>query len=453
MESITKNIFKAYDIRGLYPTELNETGMAEIARAYYAMCHPKNLVIGRDARLSSAQLKTAFVDALRGYPVTVTDLGLIPSEVMYFAVGKFGYDAGAMITASHNPAEYNGIRFVDETVRMIPGRGILPYLEKAETPADSSSRLLTRNIIPEYVQHALTFIDRTKIRPLNVVVDAGNGMAGTVITELAARLPIRVIPLFFELDGRFPNRSPNPVLPEARTACSRRVRDEHADFGVLFDGDADRAMFITEEGEWIRGDIGLLLLAKQLLKKYPGKGVSYNVVCSRAVPEKITQWGGRPLRTPVGFVNVSGALRKHDGILGGETSAHYCFRGNYFADSGLIAFVTVLELLSEADQPLSRLVADLNPYHRVEEYFTVSDQHPIVRAIEEKYVDGKKDGLDGLTVEYDDWWFNIRPSNTEPILRLTIEAVTEARLQKQVAELEDYFPAKSKRATIVGKQH
>ncbi|MFA5107651.1 MAG: phosphomannomutase/phosphoglucomutase [Patescibacteria group bacterium] len=453
MESISKDIFKAYDIRGLYPTELNEAGMAEIARAYYAMCRPKNLVIGRDARLSSAQLKTAFVDALRGYPVTITDLGLIPSEVMYFAVGKYGYDAGAMITASHNPADYNGIRFVDQDVRMIPGRDIRPYLGKADAPANSSSRLLTRNIIPEYIRHALTFIDRTKIRPLSVVVDAGNGMAGTVITELAAHLPIKVIPLFFELDGRFPNRPPNPVLPEARTACCQRVRDEHADFGVLFDGDADRAMFITEKGEWIRGDISLLLLAKQLLKKYPGKGVSYNVVCSRAVPEKIAHWGGRPLRTPVGFVNVSGALRKYDGILGGETSAHYCFRDNYYADSGLIAFLTVLGLLSEANQPLSRLVADFNPYHRVEEYFTVSDQQSIVRTIEEKYADGKKDRLDGLTVEYDDWWFNVRPSNTEPILRLTIEAVTEAKLQKHLTDLEDHFPAESKSAIIVGKQH
>lgn len=440
MTSISPNIFKAYDIRGLYPTELDEAGMAEIARAYYSMCHPKNLVIGRDARLSSAQLKEAFVNALRNYPVTITDLGLIPSEVMYFAVGKYGYDAGAMITASHNPAEYNGIRFVDPDVIMIPGRNLMPYLEKGPlSPAGAEARLLQRNVIPEYIQHVLSFIDVARVRPLTVVVDAGNGMAGTVIAELTKYLPIKVVPLFFEQDGRFPNRSPNPVLPEAREKCRQKVIQEKADFGVLFDGDADRAMFLTEKGEWVRGDIGLLLLAKQLLKKYPGQGVSYNVVCSRAVPEKIAQWGGRPLRTPVGFVNVSGALRKYDGILGGETSAHYCFRDNYYADSGLIAFVMVLSLLSEVSQPLSSLVSDLNPYRRTEEYFTVADQHKIIRTIEAKYSDGKKDQLDGLTVEYDNWWFNVRPSNTEPLLRLTIEANNEKLLQDTLKQLRVFF--------------
>ncbi|MDD5342525.1 MAG: phosphomannomutase/phosphoglucomutase [Patescibacteria group bacterium] len=442
--NLPKKIFRSYDIRGIYPTDIKQEVAFVIGQAFAQLIQAKKVVVGRDARLSSPELHQALIEGLINQGVEVHDLGLVPSELIYFAVGKYGYDGGAMITASHNSKEYNGIRFVNNKVEMLPGKVVYEFIasKKAFSPAETPGRVESKNYLTGYIQHVLSFIDINQVKPLKIVIDAGNGVASTVIPELAKRLPIKIYPLFFELDGNFPSHSPNPVLPEARLACSQSVLEKKADFGILFDGDADRAMLMTEKGEWIRGDIGLLLLAKQLLKKNPGKGISYNVVCSRAIPEKIIEWGGRPLRTPVGFVNVSGALRKYDGVLGGETSAHYCFRDNYYADSGMIAFVIIVQMLSEENQTMSQLVADLNPYHRIEEYFTIDDQQPIIQALNQDYADGKKDTLDGLTVEYDDWWFNVRPSNTEPLLRLTVEAKSETLLRDKLHQLKKYFITK-----------
>lgn len=438
-------IFKAYDIRGIYPTELDEPTANTIGLAFAHMLseelptRPLTIAVGRDARLSSPQLHAAFIQGVQQGGVNVDDLGLVPSELVYFAVGKYGYAGGAVITASHNPKEYNGIRMIDQDCRMRSGTALRSWMtaHPDHAPTASTGELHQRSLVTEYVEHALTFIDREKLRPLTIVVDAGNGMAGVTIPELFRRIPGKLIGLNLELDGHFPNRPPNPLLPESQTATRARVLAESADLGVIFDGDADRVMFVTERGEWIRGDIGLLLLAKHFLKKFPGTGVAYNVVCSRVVGEKIAAWGGRPLRTPVGFVNVSGALRKQDGVLGGETSAHYCFRDNYYADSGLIALLTVLQILSETDQPLSQLVADFNPYHRVEHYFTVQDKASVIDAIEKTYLNGTLDRLDGLTVEFDDWWFNVRGSNTEPLLRVTVETERPAELPKRMTELAE----------------
>ncbi len=437
-----ESIFKAYDIRGIYPAEINDETARLIGRAIGRQAGVNKVVTGYDARLSSPELHEALVEGLLSEGVNVAEAGLVPSELVYFSVGKFSYDAGLVVTASHNPKEYNGLRMVNSEVKMQTGRMILEYI-KQNSPRDSKNigRRQTVDYIGAYVDHVLTFIDPNSIKPLKIVIDAGNGAMGVVMTELLKILPIEAIPLNFGPDGRFPNRPPNPLLPEAQAGIIERVRTEKADLGAIFDGDGDRVLFVTEQGEFIRGDIGLLLLAQVMLKQYPGKGVSYNVVCSRSVPEKIAAWGGRAIRTRVGFVNVSGGLRQHDGIVGGEAAGHYCFRDNYYADSGLIAFVTVLQMLSDANQPMSQLVRDLNPYARTEIYYKIDQPAPIIDALKRKFADGRQDELDGLTIEYKDWWFNIRPSNTEPLVRLTVEAANEKLLQVRQAELTKIFNA------------
>ena len=435
-----ESIFKAYDIRGVYPAELDADMARLIGRAIGRQAGVKKVVTGYDARLSSPELHEALVEGLLSEGVDVDELGLVPTELVYFSVGKFGYDAGLVVTASHNPKEYNGIRMVNSRVEMQTGRMILEYVKRLKPGASNNiGRRQTVNYISAYVDHVLTFINPMSLKPLRVVIDAGNGAMGAVLTELLKKLPIEAIPLHFEPDGNFPHRPPNPLLPEAQTEIIERVRSAKANLGVIFDGDGDRVLFVTEQGEFIRGDIGLLLLAQVMLKKYPGKGVSYNVVCSRSVPEKIAAWGGRPIRTRVGFVNVSGGLRQHDGVVGGEAAGHYCFRDNYFADSGLIAFVTVLQMLSDANQSMSQLVKDLNPYARTEIYYKIDKAAPIIEALKQQYSDGRQDELDGLTVQYPDWWFNVRPSNTEPLLRLTVEADKPEKLLAKMKSLTEFL--------------
>lgn len=433
-----ESIFKAYDIRGVYPDELDAGTARLIGRAIGQQAGIKKVVTGYDARLSSPELHEALVEGLVAEGVNVDELGLVPSELVYFCVGKFGYDAGLVVTASHNPKEYNGIRMVNRQVEMQTGRMILEYVKQIKQNASNKpGRRQSVRYLGAYVDHVLTFFNPNSLKPLKVVIDAGNGAMGVALTELLKKMPIEAVPLHFTPDGNFPHRPPNPLLSEAQTEIIERVRQEKADLGAIFDGDGDRVLFVTEQGEFIRGDIGLLLLAQVMLTKYPGKGVSYNLISSRSVPEKITVWGGRPIRTKVGFVNVSGGLRKHDGVVGGETAGHYCFRDNYFADSGLIAFVTVLQMLSKAGQPLSELVKDLSPYARTEIYYKIDQPAPIIEALKQQYIDGRQDELDGLTVEYDDWWFNVRPSNTEPLLRLTVEASNEKLLHDSVNTLQE----------------
>jgi len=256
-----------------------------------------------------------------------------------------------------------------------------------------------------------------------VVIDAGNGMAGKVVPLLEAYLPVKVIRLNFELDGNFPAHPSNPLLPESQVGIMNAVREHKADFGVIFDGDTDRLFFVDEQGQFIRADYSLLILAKEFLRREPGKGIVYNVICSKIVPQKITEWGGRPLRSKVGYVNISSVMRENDGIMGGELSAHYSFRDNAGADSGFIAWLILMQLISQDGRELSEIVAEFQKYAKSDEInVEIADRDATIAAVKAKYTDGKQDELDGLTVEYDDWWFNVRASNTEPLLRVTIEA-------------------------------
>ncbi len=431
-------IFKAYDVRGVYPGELNEESARDIGRAVAKLSNAGKVVVGRDMRLSSLSLHQALIDGLLQGGAIVDDLEEVPIDAVYFAVGKFGYDAGVMVTASHNPAEYNGFKIVGKAVAVVRG------VEIKNLITDSVSGVLVgtsseRNIWPDYIAHLLSFVDQSSFRPLKVVVDAGNGMAGKVIPQLFVNLPFQLTPLWFDLDGSFPNRPSNPLAPGATQVVSAKVKEVGADIGIMFDGDTDRMFLIDEQGGLVPADVTLLLMAREFLRRSPGASIAYNLICSRAVPELISKWGGVPVKSAVGYANVREALVNNNGVMGGELSAHYSFKDNYYADSGFIAALMVLELLSREGKPLSELVREYAPYAKSPEVnLEVKDASAVMTAIKQKYSDAQIDELDGVTVEYADWWFNARASNTEPLLRVTVEANTKEMLDEKVKEVVDF---------------
>ena len=436
-DKINPKIFKAYDIRGIYPTELNDDAAYLIGRAFARRAKAAEIIVGSDARLSGPALKKELLRGITDEGVTVLDIGLVPIDAVYAAVGKFGYPAGMMITASHNPKEYNGFKMVLSDMRWIRGEELAQDVASlADSPAVTKGVVRRVDLMPQYIQHVLAVADLAKIKPFKVVVDAGNGLAGKIMPLLAQHLPIQIIPLNFELDGNFPAHPSNPLLPESQAAAKEAIAKNQANFGVIFDGDTDRLIFLDEQGNFIAPDLVLLILAREFLNREPGKGIVYNVICSKAVPETVSQWGGKPLRSQVGYVNISRVMREQDGIMGGELSSHYSFRDNAFADSGFIAFLILLQLLSQDGRPLSQIAGELKKYFKSEEInLEVSDRQAVIAKIKEKYSAGQQDELDGLTVEYADWWFNARPSNTEPLLRLTIEANTAGLLAQKQKEL------------------
>lgn len=453
MSDLNPAIFKAYDIRGVYPTELNEEAAYAIGRAFARRAAADHVVVGSDMRLSGPALKRALIQGITDEGVNVVDIGLVPIDAVYFAINMLKHPAGVMVTASHNPKEYNGFKMAlhgagwvtgEEMQRVVVSLASVPVSGLASLPRRTGQpgTVTVLDVMAPYLKHVLSFVDLAKIKPFTVVVDAGNGLAGKVIPLLQAHLPITVVPLNFELDGRFPAHPSNPLLAESQAQLTAAVVAHRADFGVIFDGDTDRLFFVDETGQFIRADLTLLILAKEFLRREPGAGIVYNAICSRVVPEKIAEWGGRPLRSKVGFVNISQTMRTHSGIMGGEVSAHYSFRDNGYADSGFIAWLILLQLLSEDGRPLSKIVGEFQKYFKSDEInLTVADRAAVIDRIRTSHREGKQDELDGLTVAYDNWWFNVRPSNTEPLLRLTVEANTPELLEEKKQEL----------TTLIGK--
>ncbi|HEB01413.1 MAG TPA: phosphomannomutase/phosphoglucomutase [Candidatus Portnoybacteria bacterium] len=436
MAKINPEIFKAYDIRGIYPGQLNEEVIYKIGQALVDFLKAKAIIVGRDMRLSSPSLFKALTKGIINQGADVLDLGLVSPDCVYFASGKLNLP-GIMISASHNPKEYNGLKVVKKGVNVIRGKEIAKIIKKfGFTKSKKNGAIKKIDIWPDYLSHIFSFAEINKIKSLKVVVDAGNGMAGKVIPLLEPKLPVEIIPLNFNLDGNFPVHSPNPLLKGVTDQLSREVKAKKADLGFIFDGDADRIFLIDEKGNFVRADITLLLLAKYFLEKNPGAGIAYNVICSKAVPEFIKKWGGKPIRTPVGFVNVKEGMIQNKGMLGGELSAHYSFKDNFYSDSGFIAFLILLQIISETGKKASEMVKELNLYTKTEEInFEIEDKEAILNKVKQQYSDGKQDYLDGLTVEYKDWWFNLRPSQTEPLLRLNLEAKTEKLMKQKKAEL------------------
>jgi phosphomannomutase len=440
---VNPGIFKAYDIRGIYPTELNEDIAFKIGRAFVAFMGVERVAVGRDMRVSGPALSRALMEGMAHQGAEVIDIGLTSTDELYFAVGKFGYPAGVMVTASHNPAEYNGLKMcraqampVSDETGLLDIRDMI--LEDRIPAPTKQGAIVVRDVLAAYIEHALSFIDRSLLRPLKIVADAGNGMAGMTLPGVFAQLPCELIPLYFELDGNFPNHPANPIEPENIVDLQKKVRETGADLGVAFDGDADRMFLVNEHGTFVGGDMVTAMVAQRLLTRYPGAAIVYNLICSRCVPQTILASGGRPIRERVGHSFIKATMRSEDAVFGGEHSGHFYFRDNWYADSGLIAFLTTLELLSAANQSLSAVLKPLDPYFRSGEINSeVADIKAVLAKIEEEHraAGARIDKLDGLTIEYSDWWFNLRASNTQPLLRLNVEASSAAQLQEKTNDV------------------
>jgi phosphomannomutase len=441
---IWQTIFKSYDVRGTVPDQLDAEAAGTIGMGLASYLGGGPVAVGRDMRLSSPELAEALAGGLRRGGADVWDLGPCSTDMVTFVAGRYGIAGGVMVTASHNPPEWNGFKFCERGGFPLSGRhGLDQILERIlagrlETSA-ATGRIESRDLTREYVQHLLSFIDVTALRPLRVVVDAGNGMAGKMFPEVARHLPIQVIPLFFELDGRFPNHLASPIEEENQEDCKRKIRETGADLGLLFDGDADRVFVVDERAEGVTGTILTALVAESLLRRHPGATILYNVICGRIVPEVIARAGGRGVQTPVGHSLIKAIMRQEDALFAGEHSGHYFFRDNYSADSGLIAALIVLELLSKEGRPLSQVLAPYEKHHVSGEINTrvanTAEQAATIARLAERYATGDATTLDGLRVDFPHWWFNVRPSNTEPLLRLNVEADTPELLGEKRDEL------------------
>src|ERR671914_2920554 len=443
---IDESIFKAYDIRGVYPESLDEDVAGDIGRAFvnHLGLSGSRVIVARDMRLSGEALEKAFIEGVTEAGADVLGLGLVSTDALYFAVGHLEEPGGVMITASHNPKDYNGFKLCREEAIALSGDAGLGQIRdlivagKLPEPAEYAGSVEESDIAEDYAKHCLTFIDTEGLKPLKIVVDAGNGMAGKMLPPLFERLPFEYVPMYFELDGSFPNHPPNPIEPENVRELQERVVAEGADFGVAFDGDADRCFIIDENGTTISGDLAAALIAKNVLEKKPGATILYSAVCSKAFPELVEREGGKAIRTRAGHSIIKPQMRKHDAAFGGEHLAHFYFRDNYFADSGIIALLTIAELVGRQEEPVSRLLSPIDPYVRSGEINSeVEDQSATLEMVEDHFStdDAKVDHLDGLTVDLDDWWFNLRPSNTEPLLRLNVEAEDKKTMERKRDEL------------------
>jgi phosphomannomutase len=432
-------IFKAYDVRGVVPGELNEDVARRIGAAFARWADAPTVAIGRDARLSSPALAAAFADGATSQGVDVVDIGLASTDLLYFASGSLDVPA-TMLTASHNPPNYNGLKFclsgarpVGQDTGLAEIRGLT---EQDLPPREPRGSVQTRDLLDAYVEHVLSFADVDRMAPLTVVADTANGMGGLVVPAVMSRLPVRLIHLFPELDGTFPNHPADPIQPANQRDVKRAVLDNRADVGLAFDGDADRVFLVDEQAEGVSGSDVTALVAEAMLQRYPGAKIVYNLICSWAVPEVVRESGGEPIRTRVGHSFIKQVMAETGAVFGGEHSGHYYFRENYRADSGLIAAIVVLDQLSAAGQPLSELLRPLRRYFDSGEINSeVGDQTATIERISGAYASARQDRTDGLTVEFDDWWFNVRPSNTEPLLRLNVEARTPEMLEEETHEV------------------
>jgi phosphomannomutase len=439
-------VFKAYDVRGLYPSELDEDGAYRIGRSYVEHFEPRAIVVGRDMRLSSPAMSAAVVEGAADAGADVVDIGLVGTEMVYFAVDSLSLDGGICVTASHNPKDYTGLKIVRRGALPVGGdSGLAEIRDRALVDPEAPVRrgeVRREDVWPGFVDKVLSFVDPETIRPLRVVIDAANGMAGAMLPRVLARLPqLDVVRCNFEPDGTFPNHEPNPLLPENREFIVRTTREEGADLGVAYDGDGDRCFFVDDTGEFVPGDYVTALLAQAVLAREPGAKVIYDVRASWAVPRAIEEAGGIPLVNRVGHAFIKHRMRKEGAAFAGEVSAHYYFRDFSQADSGVVPFLLVLDLLSRRDGKLSEILA---PFR--EQYFLtgeintpVADVPLKLQELKERYAaeGGRISHLDGLSVEFDDWHFNVRPSNTEPLLRLNLEALSrELMVSKRDEVLE-----------------
>ena len=442
-------VFKAYDVRGIVPQQLDSDMCVAIGRAMARFSGAREILVARDMRGSGIELSGAFSDGVRAEGVDVTDLGLASTDFLYFASGHL--DApGAMFTASHNPAQYNGLKMCLAGAKPIgQDTGLADIQAEAEKlhgedalPLRGARREL--DLLPEWAEHVVSFVDVPSLRPLKVVADTANGMGGLVVPIVFANLPFELEILYPELDGSFPNHPADPIQPENLVDLKKAVLDRGADIGLAFDGDADRVFLVDERAEPVSGSLTTALVAASMLAKHPGETILYNLICSHVVPEVVTELGGTPVRTRVGHSIIKQIMADTGAVFGGEHSGHYYYRDNFRADSGIITALLVLELLSQSGQTLSTM---LEPYQRYADSGEINTEVTSPAATVAAIADAERaagasvDLLDGLTVEHADWWYNVRPSNTEPLLRLNVEARTPEECAAHVAEVQALIAA------------
>jgi len=441
-------IFKAYDIRGIYPDELDEALAEKIGRAAARLFQGRTVAVGRDMRVAAPAIAAALIRGLTTAGKHVVDIGMVTTPMVPFAVATLDCDGGIMVTASHNPKDYIGFKLTARGAEPVAYGSGIERLERWVADDDlpkaaKPGSVATRDILPQYIDHLLAAAEG--IEGLKIVVDAGNGMAGWLMPPLFERVPgAEVVPLYFEPDGTFPHHEANPLKPENLADLQRKVVETEAHLGVAFDGDGDRVAFVDERGAAVACDIITALIARETLRKHPGAAILYDLRSSWAVPEEIKAAGGVPVMTRVGHSYIKRAMRDCDAAFGGELSGHYYFRENFYCDSGAFALLKVLSLVSRERKPLSELVRPIQRYYGSGEINSqVIDKDAKIEEIARTYAGGKATRLDGLTVEFDDWWFNVRPSNTEPVLRLVVEAKSretmEARRDALVAQIRRAF--------------
>ncbi len=438
------SIFHQYDIRGIYPTQLNEDTYYIIGRALAVYLKVDKIAVGHDMRLSSPSLFNALTSGIIDQGVSVVNLGLISTEMNYFASGKYGYGANVIISASHNPAEYNGLKIVTKGVVPLHGDFGLPQIKKLAEINDFTKPVQkgtseTFDILDAWIEHLMKFIDPVKLKPLKVVIDAGNGMGGLAWEKLKDKLPIEIIPMYFTPDGHFSHHLPDPLKAENVAELKSKIKSVKADLGFAVDGDADRIFMVDDTGQQLSGTITSAILASYLLGKWGPATILYNAVCGKILPETIEKYGGKPVRVRVGHSYIKEAMKRENALFAGEHSGHFYFRDNFFADSSTIAGLIFLEYLSGVNKPLSYLCADFSKYKSSgERNYKVADAAKVIKEIEGKFADATSvDFVDGLSVWYPDFWFSLRASNTEPMVRLNLEADTQHILDEKLSLVEN----------------
>ncbi len=436
------SIFKAYDIRGIYPKELNEETAQKIGNAFAQICKADKIIIGRDMRLSSDTLFKTLAKGVTLAGIDVLDIGLVSTDVVLYASGALNLPA-IMITASHNPKQYNGFKICYAGAKALDGQTELAKIlkliqQQKETIEPIKGEIQTGDIIALYIKTLHQLINTKKIKPLHIAVDAGNGMAGKILPAVYKKLPIKITPLYFKLDGNFPNHQPNPIERKNTFALRKKIITVKADLGMAFDGDGDRIFFFDEKGESISATIIGALIADYILSKSKSRKekILYNTVCGRVLPETIKKHDAQAIKDRVGHTYIKKTMRSKNIIFGAEASGHYFYRDLFFIDSAMITALIVTQIISEAGKKFSEIIKPYQKYFAIEETNkTVKNPQKIINKLQKQYSDGKQSKLDGLTVEYPDWWFNVRLSNTEPLLRLNLEANTKKLMQEKKKEL------------------
>lgn len=440
------SIFKDYDVRGTYPNQINGSIASEIAHAIVRKFQPKTVAICRDMRLSGEEIRNGFVDVFTSLGINVFDAGVVGTEMQYYIAGTKEYELVIMISASHNPPEYNGFKMVKKgpiavtsdsgmyEVRDLIAEGPLP-------PAATSGTVTMIDVWDEWKAKVLSLVDVTTFKKMKIVADAGNGMAGKIVPAIFEGLPFELVPLYFELDGHFPNHTPNPLISKNNEMLQKTILEQHADLGLTFDGDADRMFLVDDKGRMVSGTITTALLARYILKTHPNETILYNAICGRIVPKIITDCGGKPKRVRVGHSYIKTYMKETGAIFAGEHSGHYYNRDFFRAESGVLTALMVLSLLSTENKKLSEFVDELDIYPASGEINFTTNQIPaIIEKIKAGFTDAtSKDELDGISVWYPTYWFNVRASKTEPVIRLNVEADTKEILEAKTQELMNFM--------------